>query len=253
MHVAVYGRRRGWSMTDRARAALWRDDDTLAIGPSHMEWDGTTLAITLNERGCPYPGRVAGTVRVTPAALTGASFTLDAAGRHRWSPIAPVSRVEVELTHPAQRWSGPGYLDTNEGDRPLEKDFRHWDWCRAPSPHPWPGDGATILYNAERLEGGEQSLALHVAPDGTVTPFEPPPRATLPGTRWRIPRQTRADAGSAPSVVQTLTDSPFYARSVIRTRLRGQDVTAIHESLDMPRFTAPWVQAMLPFRVPRRG
>jgi len=52
--------------------------------------------------------------------------------------------------------------------------------------------------------------------------------------------------------MKTLTDSPFYARSVIETRLLGQTLTAVHESLDMARFTAPWVQAMLPFRVPRR-
>ena len=70
-------------------------------------------------------------------------------------------------------------------------------------------------------------------------------------TLWRIPRQTRADAGATPRAIQTLTDSPFYARSVIQTRLLGENVTAIHESLDMHRFTRPWVQAMLPFRVPR--
>ena len=51
---------------------------------------------------------------------------------------------------------------------------------------------------------------------------------------------------------QTLEDAPFYARSVIATRLRGEDVTAVHESLSLDRFRAPWVQAMLPFRIPRR-
>ncbi len=234
-------------MTERGRAALHRDATTLAIGPSRLEWDGTALTVTIRERGAPLPRAIVGTVRVTPAALTGARFTLDGGGRHRWSPIAPIARVEVALDAPGLRWSGPGYLDTNDGDRPLEADFRQWDWCRAPSP-----DGATILYNAERLEGGEQSLALHIDPDGAVTPFDAPPRAALPPTLWRIPRNTRADPGAMPSLRQTLTDSPFYARSVIQTRLRGHDVTAVHESLEMARFTAPWVQAMLPFRVPRR-
>ena len=28
---------------------------------------------------------------------------------------------------------------------------------------------------------------------------------------------------------------------------------AVHESLSLDRFRAPWVQAMLPFKVPRRG
>lgn len=234
-------------MTERSAGALQRDATTLRIGPSQAHWDGSALTITLAERGAPIPSAIRGTVRVHPAALTGARFTLDAAARHRWAPIAPLCRVEVALDAPALRWSGPGYLDTNDGDRPLEADFRHWDWCRAPM-----REGGAILYNAERLEGGEQSLALRIAPDGATTPFEPPPRAAMAPTLWRIPRHTRADAGSTPRVTRTLTDSPFYARSVIETRLGGETVTAVHESLDMRRFTRPWVQAMLPFRVPRR-
>ena len=149
------------------------------------------------------------------------------------------------MDSPALRWSGPGYLDTNSGARPLEADFLEWDWCRAPMP-----DGAAILYNAHRREGGEQSLALSIAADGRVAAFDPPPRVSLPRTRWRVARDTRADGPV--SVRQTLEDTPFYSRSVIDTQLLGQRVTAVHESLSMTRFTAPWVQAMLPFRIPRR-
>ena len=233
-------------MTERGHTALRRDATTLAIGPSRLDWDGDALTITVDERGAPLPRPIRGIVRVSPASLTGARFTLDDAGRHRWSPLAPISRVEVDLDRPALRWSGPGYLDTNDGDRPLEADFRHWDWCRAPT-----RAGATILYNAERLEGGEQSLALTVTPAGAVSAIDAPPRAAMAPTLWRVPRHTRADAGSTPRATRTLTDAPFYARSVIQTQLGGEDVTAVHESLDMRRFTRPWVQAMLPFRVPR--
>ena len=247
LNVALYGRPGRWAMTDRGRHALHRDATRLAIGPSTLEWDGTALTVHIRERGAPLPRPITGTVRLTPAALTGARFTLDDAGRHRWSPIAPIARVEVTLDRPGLRWSGPGYFDSNDGDRPLEADFRQWDWCRAPLPD----GGAAILYNAERLQGGEQSLALRIGPDGAVTPFAPPPRAALPPTLWRVPRHTRSEPGVAPRVEQTLTDAPFYARSVIQTRLLGTDVTAVHESLDLARFTAPWVQAMLPFRVPR--
>ena len=112
-------------------------------------------------------------------------------------------------------------------------------------------DGAAILYNATRLVGGEQSLALRVGPGGTIAPFDPPPRAALPSTLWRLPRRTRADAGHTPRLLQTLTDAPFYARSVIETRLHGETVQGVHESLSLQRFRAPWVQAMLPFRIPR--
>ena len=33
----------------------------------------------------------------------------------------------------------------------------------------------------------------------------------------------------------------------------GQPVRAMHESLNLRRFRQAWVQAMLPFRMPRRG
>jgi len=45
--------------------------------------------------------------------------------------------------------------------------------------------------------------------------------------------------------------APFYSRSEIRTRLLGQDATAVHEYLDLERFRSPILYAMLPFRVPR--
>jgi carotenoid 1,2-hydratase len=49
-----------------------------------------------------------------------------------------------------------------------------------------------------------------------------------------------------------LEDAPFYSRSLLRTSLYGEPADAIHESLDLNRFRAPLVQAMLPFRMPRR-
>jgi len=244
LNAVLYGRPRRWAMTERS--AVDRGARHLAIGPSALHWDGDALTIDIDEVTAPIPSRLRGKVRVHPSAITGRRFMLDDAGRHRWSPIAPVSRVEVELSHPALRWSGPGYLDTNEGDAALETDFVEWDWCRAPM-----RQGAAILYNATRRVGGGQSLALQVDRHGRVEAFPPPPPAVLPPTRlWRIPRATRADA--TPTVRQTLEDTPFYSRSVIETQLLGERVTAVHESLSLDRFRAPWVQAMLPFRIPRR-
>lgn len=151
------------------------------------------------------------------------------------------------MERPGLRWSGIGYLDSNEGDRPLERDFFRWDWCRAPT-----ADGALILYNAERRLGGRQDLALRVGADGAVQPFDLPPPASLPRTGWGMHPRTHCDARSQPLLRQRLEDAPFYARSVIETRLLGQRLHAVHESLSLDRFTAPWVQAMLPFRIPRR-
>ena len=191
-------------MTERGRTALRRDATTLSIGPSALHWNGTHLTIDIAEVTAPLPSRLRGTVRVIPAAITGRVFKLDQAGHHTWSPIAPISHVEVALTSPALRWSGPGYLDTNSGNRPLEADFVHWDWCRASME-----DSAVILYNATRRIDGEQSLALHIGRDGSVQDVPPPPRVTLPTTRWRIPRQTRAEPGQSIKVTKTLEDTPF--------------------------------------------
>jgi carotenoid 1,2-hydratase len=247
MNVALYGRPHAWAMTDRRRGALQRGADFLTIGPSGMEWDGEVLTIRIEEVTAPLPSRLRGTVRLRPQALSDRVFTLDSAGRHHWHPIAARSRVEVAFEKPNLSWSGPAYFDTNWGAAPLEQDFVGWDWCRAPMP-----DVTAILYNAQRRDGTEQSLALCVGADGAVTQFEPPPPLQLPKTLWRIARPTRAEGGQA-SVVRTLVDAPFYSRSEIRTHLLGQEATAMHESLSLDRFANPVVQAMLPFRMPRRS
>lgn len=245
MNVALYGAPGGWAMTDRRRGALARGPDHLHIGPSAMEWDGTALTIRVAERTAPMPGRLRGTITLRPEAVCTRPFLLDAAGRHRWQPIAPRSRVEVAFTEPSLRWSGAAYFDTNAGAAPLEADFVNWDWARAPAP------GATaILYNALRRDGTSQSLALRVTPDGTVADMPPPPPARLPRGFWGIARPTRSEDGQA-TLVRALTDAPFYTRSEIRTRLLGQPVTAVHESLELDRFANPAIQAMLPLKVPR--
>jgi carotenoid 1,2-hydratase len=232
-------------MTERRADRVARDTSGLRIGPSALAWDGTTLTIRIDEVTAPIPRRLRGTVRVTPSAVTARAFALDAAGRHHWWPIAPASSVEVALESPALRWSGTGYFDSNWGAAPLERDFVSWNWSRAPLP-----DGTAILYEALRRDATTQCLALHVDRSGAVNDIAAPSPVALPATRWRVPRATRSEG--AAHVVRTLEDTPFYSRSVLETRLGGHAVTAMHESLSLDRFRAPLVQAMLPFRVPRR-
>lgn len=245
LNVALYGSPRRWAMTDRRATALRRDADNLAIGPSSLHWDGTALTIAIEEVTAPIPSRLKGTVRVLPDAVSERAFVLDSAGRHHWQPIAARARVEVVLESPALRWSGPAYFDTNTGTAPLEEDFVEWDWCRAPMP-----DATAVLYNATRRDGSRQSLALRIGADGAVAQIEPPPPVQMSSTLWRLPRPTRAEGGQA-SAVRTLVDTPFYSRSEIRTRLLGQDGTAVHEFLSLDRFRSPVLYSMLPFRVPR--
>jgi carotenoid 1,2-hydratase len=80
--------------------------------------------------------------------------------------------------------------------------------------------------------------------------IEVAPEQALPHSKWRIARATRSDDGQ-PRLLRTLEDTPFYARSVVAHRLCGSDLHSVHESLDLDRFRAPLVQAMLPFRMPR--
>ncbi len=95
-------------------------------------------------------------------------------------------------------------------------------------------------------------LALHFDASGAVTNLEPLTRHTLPTTRiWRIPRGTHADPEQPARILETLEDTPFYARSLVSANLTGDKVTAVHESLSLDRFRQRWVQLLLPFRMPR--
>jgi carotenoid 1,2-hydratase len=223
-----------------------RSAGTLAIGPSALEWDGNALVIRIDEVTAPLPSRLRGVVRVHPAALVARTFVLDAAGAHRWRPVAPCARVEVALERPALAWSGEGYLDSNVGDESLEDAFAGWTWSRARV-----RNGTAVLYDVVRRRGEPFSLALGFDARGGLLPFDAPPAVSLPRTRWRLARETRSDPGSQCTVVETLEDTPFYARSVVAARLAGEPVTAVHESLSLDRFGSRWVQLLLPFRTPR--
>ena len=245
VNVALYGPRgKRWAMTERHRSALRQSSASLAIGPSALAWDGDGLTVSIDEWTVPLPGRLRGTVRVRPDAISTETFALDTAGRHRWRPIAPTARVEIEFDSPALRWSGSGYLDSNAGDRPLESDFDQWTWSRAPRP-----DGAAVLYDVQRRDGSSLSLDLQVARDGAIERRLSQPLVALPTTLWRVARSTR---GSAPMrVLHTLEDAPFYARSALAGTGRDGATIAMHEALDLRRFSQRWVQTLLPFRMPR--
>jgi len=234
-------------MTERGRSHVRRDADSFAVGPSRLEWRGDALAVEIDERCSPLPQRVRGHVRLHPAGLSRFGTALDDAGRHRWGPIAPCARIEVDLPQPGQRWQGNAYFDSNEGDEPIERAFARWDWLRAPL-----ADGrCAVLYDVQPRHGPVRQIGARFAADGSVEPLMLAQAQRLPATRWwRIDR--RVPAGSAPAVVQrTLEDTPFYARSLLRMRLGSEEVGAVHETLDVGRLTSPVVQRLLPFRMPR--
>ena len=248
LNVALYSPGAGrWSMTERGSRHCRREADRFTIGPSQLHWDGHGLTIDIDEMGVPLPRRIRGTVRVIPEQLFTFSTALDTQGRHHWGPIAPRARVEVDLQHPAQRWSGHAYLDSNEGSEPVDHAFREWDWSRCPL-----ADGSTaVLYDVEPGQPGSRLLALRFHADGSVTEFDAPPLRSLPRTGWRLPRRMRSD--SPVRVLQQLEDTPFYQRAMLQSQMLGEEVISFHETLNVPRLVSPIVQAMLPWRMPRRS
>lgn len=188
-------------------------------------------------------------MRLFPEALSSFVTPLDDAGHHRWGPIAPCARVEVRLSHPELSWQGEAYLDSNDGDEPVAQVFKAWDWARAKH-----RDGSvSVLYDVRQTNGSEQVIAQRFLPDGTNETFEPPKiRQRLPRTFWRVNRAIRSERDGSAQVTQTLEDGPFYARSLVRAKICGEDVLAVHETLEAQRLKSLAVRLMLPWRMPRR-
>ncbi|URI07520.1 carotenoid 1,2-hydratase [Aquincola tertiaricarbonis] len=253
VNLALYGAGgHRWAMTERGAVQLDRSADHLAIGPSQLHWRGDRLVIDVDEITAPWPSRLRGRIELQARCLTGIDLTLDAAGRHHWTPIAPSARVTVALDRPGLHWSGHGYLDANAGSRPLEQDFATWSWCRAGLADGREGrEGRTaVTYDVQRLDGSTQALALAIDVDGGMQMLEPPPAATLAPGWWGVDRPVR---GTDPRLLLAMEDGPFYNRSLIETTLCGERVRAVHESLSLLRFRQRWVQALLPFKMPRRA
>jgi carotenoid 1,2-hydratase len=246
-NVALYGRRGArWAMTERGAHHVQREESALSIGASEIFWNGDGLEVELAEICAPLPRRIRGRLKLWPYGVCERSFSLGDSGLHRWAPIAPSGRIELELRDPDLHWQGEAYMDSNVGDEPLEEAFESWTWSRARS-----RDGAVVLYDYLARQAAPRSLALKFDLHGTAVDIEPPPAAALPTSAWRVARSTRADAGCRASVRETLEDGPFYSRSLLDTRLYGESVTAFHESISLDRFRARWVQCLLPFRMPR--
>ncbi|MDE8348901.1 MAG: carotenoid 1,2-hydratase [Acidocella sp.] len=233
-------------MTERRADKLFRSAQHLQIGNSVMRWEDGKLTAEIDEIGVPIPRRIRGHLTLTPITVLSTQFQLDSAERHRWQPIAPLARIEVEFQNPKLSWRGNAYFDSNEGDAPLAADFVNWHWSRANDK-----SATKIFYNVKRRDGTGLVLGLEVQPDGKIEYVSPPPEQPLPGTVWRVARSTHSDAAYKPIVLKTLEDAPFYNRSIIRAQSDGKIFDAMHESLDLDRFNKSWVRLLLPFRMPR--
>ncbi|NYS25611.1 carotenoid 1,2-hydratase [Rhodobacteraceae bacterium 2376] len=247
INVATYGPGGRFTMTDRGRGALRQSRDSFEVGPSAMHWQGGQLVVEVNEISSPpLISRVRGRITLTPATVFDHEVALTPDGRHHWRPIAPIARVEVDLSQ-GHRWQGHGYMDANRGSAALEADFRFWTWGRFPH-----RGGTTCFYDATLMDGSASQTALHFTPEGDIETVEAPPRTRFARSLWAVRRETRADEGYRPKQVMGMLDAPFYSRAQVRTRIGGEETTGVHEALDLRRFASPLIKPMLAVRVPRR-
>jgi carotenoid 1,2-hydratase len=247
LNVCLYGANATrWAMTERPARSTAIAANRFRIAGSSVQWSDGALAIDFDEIGAPIPFRIRGRVRIATEAIGPRRLALDGTARHWWWPIAPHARITVEIECPRMSWSGSGYLDCNRGSEPLEAGFAQWQWSRAPV-----STGTIVQYDLTERSGRERTMSLHIDPRGTASERAPLAAQRLPRTLWGIRRTARADTGTRARVVRTLEDTPFYARSMLSTRIDGETVPAMHESLSLTRFSSPIVKCMLPFRMPR--
>ncbi len=251
INVATYGPGGRFTMTDRGRAALRTSADRFTVGPSALTWRNGALQIDIDEIGAPpIVAPVRGRITLTPAAVTGVEMPLTADGAHVWRPFAPVADIAVDLNGHGWQWRGHGYFDANFGTRALEQDFSYWTWGRYPGAA---GDSATCIYDASRRDGSHLAAAIRFEADGAAAEVAAPGRTRFRRSLWQVRRETRADPGVTPKQTLNMLDAPFYSRSVVRTRINGEEVEGVHEALDLDRFRSPLLKPMLAVRVPRRA
>lgn len=243
-NVVVHGPGiRAWALAEYRGAAVVRERDALVLGRNRIERDHDGIRIVIDERTTPWRSRLQGMVRLVPTAWQPHVLTLDGAARHRWWPVAPQARIEVELGAPALRFCGTGYHDANEGNEALEQAFEGWRWTRGSDE-----GGTFVLYDVVERDGTVRELGRACDRTGRLVELEAPALVELGSTRWGLPRCTRADAGASARLRRTLVDAPFYARSWISLGLGGRRLDAMHEVVDLRRFVRPSTQLMLPFR-----
>lgn len=193
----------------------------------------------------PHGGRLIGRAELRPLQFGEGPVHLDEAGRHRWWPVAPRAEAQVELDEPGLRFQGQGYHDANAGEEPLEAAFRRWTWTRA-----WTRQGVRLSYDTEPWEGPARRRTYHIGAEAPPEEDEGQEQR-LPWTLWAVGRRVRLPTGGRARLRRTLEDTPFYNRSMLELDLHGEQLLAVHETVDMQRWRRPWVQTLLPFRIRR--
>jgi carotenoid 1,2-hydratase len=113
-------------------------------------------------------------------------------------------------------------------------------------------DGSTLVFYDMQTPGADDHLlSLRFTPRGTVENIDAPAPQRLPKTGWLMNRRMRSD--TEVELHEQLEDTPFYQRALLQFDHAGESLLAFHETLSVPRLVSPVVQAMLPWRMPRRA
>lgn len=244
MNVALRsGSSSRWVLTERARGSVARSADHVAVGSSEMTWQGDDLVVRIDERSAPWRERVRGTIRLVPLAHSDLVVDLDPRGLHTWSPRIPIARVEVDFEEPRVHFRGTGYFDMNQGAGPLEGTFASWSWSRVSD-----GRRVAIAYDVAMRNGASRARTFAGSRGQALVPALHEAVVELPTTRFGLTRTARAEAGPI-TLVRTLEDGPFYARSVVSTTLDGSRAIGMHETVSLDRFRSAWVKFLVPFRM----
>lgn len=242
INVALYSKRHArWVMTECRPDQIERAATQFRVSGTTLNVENDTLTIDVDELAAPIPQRVRGRVTVQLNTRTGGEFALDSRNRHHWWPVSPAASVEVSFNQPQLKWSGHGYVDSNRGSEPLHEGFDDWHWSRTHL-----GDRTQLTYRSTDRTGTTSALGLSIDASGKLTEADLPDASKLPSSPiWRAPRSSFLSGDNR--VIQTLEDTPFYARSIIANDQDGAHT--MHESLSLKRFRAAWVTTLIPFRM----
>jgi len=236
------GRRVAWAFTEHRGA--WLDDErrTLRIGGSLLEYavDGT-IRIAIEERTAPWGRPVRLDLVLTPLGPAGPEVSVDAAGRHRWQPLAPRAAATLRLAE-ASEIAGIGYHDRNAGTEQLGATLRGWRWSRVHD-----REATWIRYVPAPPAPAIAAMAREDVVD--VRPAASSPER-LRRSRWGLPLPATIHAGThVVPVTELLESSPFYARQ----QGRQGAALALAEVADFARFHSPLIRWMAYFRMRREA
>jgi carotenoid 1,2-hydratase len=234
-------------LTEHRREHVAVSDKTFRVGKNQATFGSDRLTLDLDDMATPLPFRMRGEA-VIEFQNRGAEspILLDDAGRHRWQPIASAARARIRLTEPNLSFEGTAYVDSNEGDEPLEDAFTSWQWSRTVKEG---SADASIQYDCTFRDGTSRRRLFH-SPHGYVEEQAHVIGAlsSLGNTLFRMPRELPLEGRVTKQT--TLLDAPFYSRTALRTiDQSGHEANVVHESLDLARFVNPWVQRALPYRM----